>query len=364
MTNSLLLPALGLALVAFLAAFFWALTLRKKVFAVIQKSRQLSELLEERARASEGEKKRVLAILESLAEGVMVTDKTGQVTLLNSALASILGISRVETEGRRYFWEIFRDSEINKTLQAALSEQVAVKKEHTMTLSGHAYHIHISPVFANKNFLGTATVFYDLTKVKELERTRTEFVANVSHELKTPLTSIIGFIETLKEGAIEDAENRVKFLHIIDEHAQKLRLLIEDLLLLSKLESDKDRMKMEEVDLDRVLRKVTQLFQRELDSKKITLETELRPLPFLVVGDALLIEQALTNLLDNAIKYNKPEGKVSVHGSQSPHGTTIRVKDSGSASPPQTCRGFSSAFIGWRKAARVRRAARGSGSRS
>lgn len=320
-------------LAALLAAAFYQVVIhRRKITTVIRQSRQLSDLMEERARSSEGEKKRVLAILESLAEGVIVTDKSGQVTLLNTALASLLGVDRVETEGR-YFWEIFRDPEINKTLQAALNDQLAVKKEHTMLLSDRSYQIHVSPVFSNQNFIGAAAVFYDLTKIKELERARQEFVANVSHELKTPLTSIIGFVETLKEGAIEDAENRVKFLQIIDEHSHKLRALIEDLLLLSKLESDEDRVKMERLDLEKILRKISNLFEQNLDAKKITLETELRPRPFIILGDGLLIEQALTNLLDNAIKYNRPEGKISVHGTQGPHETTIRVEDSGVGIP-------------------------------
>ncbi len=317
-------------------AIAWArlLFLRRKIWEMTRKTRELSERLEERVRSHDQEKKQILAILESMTEGVVVMDTAGRVTLLNSVLSGILNVSKEETVGR-YFWEIFRDPEINKTLQAALKDQVALKKEHTMLLSDSVYQIHISPVFSGKKFLGIAAVFYDLTKIKELEKARSEFVANVSHELKTPLTSIIGFIETLREGAIEDPEHRGKFIQIIDEHSRKLSLLIEDLLLLSKLESGKDRMKKEVVNLGKVLTKISELLKQNLEAKKIELQVQLKPEPFLIYADALLVEQALTNLLDNAIKYNKPHGRIWVSASQNMHGATLRVKDTGVGIPEQ-----------------------------
>ncbi len=328
-----LMPVFFLLITAVTAGVIaWNLSLRRRLKAVMCHAEGLSAHLEERTKASEQKKKQILAILESMTEGVVVTDTAGRVTLLNSVLSGILGISKEETVGR-YFWEIFRDPEINKTMQAALADHAAIKKEHAMLLSDSVYQIQISPVFLRSDFLGVTAVFYDLTKIKELERTRSEFVANVSHELKTPLTSIIGFVETLKEGAIEDPEHRGKFIRIIDEHSQKLHLLIEDLLFLSKLESGKDRLKKEVVDLEKTLEKITTLLKRNLEIKKIELEIALRPKPFLIYADGLLVEQALTNLLDNAIKYNKPGGKISIHATQGMHGAVIRIKDTGIGIP-------------------------------
>ncbi len=323
-----------LALTACAAFIGWARVyfLMRKTKEVELRAHGLSTLLAESAGSSEREKSKVLAILESMTEGVLVTDPSGKVTLLNGVLADLLGLDRKDAVGR-YYWEIFRDSEINKTFEAALADCTAVKKEHALLLSDRVCQIQFSPVFLADAFLGVTAVFYDLTKIKELERTRAEFVANVSHELKTPLTSIIGFVETLKEGAIEDPEHRLKFLGIIDEHSQKLRILIEDLLSLSKLESGTGRLKTETVDLERVFSKITNLLKRNLEQKGVRLEIDLEARPFLIHAEPLLIEQALTNLLDNAIKYNKPEGKISVQVSRSAQGTTIRVKDTGIGIP-------------------------------
>ena len=332
MKNEILSWILAVVSIAGLVAWTRVYFLRKKIKKIERQARDLSQNVAESAGASEREKSKVLAILESMTEGVIVTDTAGKITLLNGVLADLLGLDRRDAVGR-YYWEIFRDPEINKTLEVALAEGTAIKKEHELLLSDRIYQIHISPVYLTKAFLGVTAVFYDVTKIKELEKTRAEFVANVSHELKTPLTSIIGFVETLKEGAIEDPGHRLKFLGIIDEHSQKLRALIEDLLSLSKLESGKDRLKTETVDLEKVLMKIENLLKRNLDQKKLKLELNLEARPFLIHADPLLIEQALMNLLDNAIKYNKPDGKISVQVSRSAQGVILRVKDTGIGIP-------------------------------
>lgn len=332
MSREILLWALAATAGASVIAWARVYFLKKKLKEAKLHTRGLTGRLDESAGSSEREKSKVLAILESMTEGVLVTDTSGKVTLLNGVLAGVLGLDRKDALGR-YTWEIFRDPEINTTFEAALADGTAVTKEHALLLSDRVYQIQFSPVYLADVFLGVTAVFYDLTKLKELERTRAEFVANVSHELKTPLTSIIGFVETLKEGAIEDPENRLKFLGIIDEHSQKLRALIEDLLSLSKLESSKDRLKTEPVDLEKVFNKIEGLLRRNLEQKGIRVEIELETRPFLVHAEPLLIEQALTNLFDNAIKYNKPGGTISVQVRRSPKGATIRVKDTGVGIP-------------------------------
>src|SRR3989338_4970642 len=258
----LLAVTAGMGLIAWARVYF----LKKKLKETKLHARGLAGQLDESAGSSDREKSKVLAILESMTEGVVVTDTQGKVTLLNGVLADLLGLDQKDAVGR-YTWEIFRDPEINKTFETALADGTAVKKEHSLLLSDRVYQIQFSPVYLAEAFLGVTAVFYDLTKLKELERTRAEFVANVSHELKTPLTSIIGFVETLKEGAIEDPEHRLKFLGIIDEHSQKLRALIEDLLVLSKLESGKDKLRLEKIDLEKVLSKIASLLKRNLEQK-------------------------------------------------------------------------------------------------
>jgi len=176
-------------------------------------------------------------------------------------------------------------------------------------------------------------VFHDVTKMKELERTRSEFVANVSHELKTPLTSILGFVETLKEGAIEDREHRLKFLQIIEEHSKKLNSLIEDLLQISKLESAREELKKEAVDFEKMLAEILKIFEKPMETKKIKVCLEIYPKPFTILAESKLIEQAFSNLIDNAVKYNHPGGDIIIKAFYEDGFTVIQVTDTGVGIP-------------------------------
>ena len=283
-------------------------------------------------RAALEEKKRLFAILESMAEGVMAVDPEQRVVLINTMLASLLGVSAPAAAGR-YFWEIFRDPEVNEMITRCLSEKITVKKVHAILLSKNVFEIQVSPVTVGEDFLGVTAVFHDVTKLKDLERMRSEFVANVSHELKTPLTSIMGFVETLKEGAIEDAEVRSKFLGVIDDQSKQLNALIEDILTLSKVESGELVLKKEPVSFEEMLMKVQELFNRPLRKKQIKLDVQVTPKGLRVYADKKLIEEALTNLMDNAVKYNRESGEIFVKAFAENGQVTIELGDTGIGIP-------------------------------
>ena len=280
------------------------------------------------------EKNRIIAILESMAESVAVIDTDQKMLIVNSVLARVLGFPKGQLEGR-HFWEAFRDPEINQMLKNCLEDRRSAKIEHTLLLSKSVFEIQVSPVFAGSQFLGAVAVFHDVTRLKELERLRAEFVANVSHELKTPLTSIMGFVETLKEGAIEDPANRLQFLQIVDDHSRKLYGLIDDLLLLSKLESDREAIHKETVDFEKMLERTLRLFDRALQAKQIKVHEEMERRPFFILADPKSIEEALSNLVDNAIKYNHPGGTLRIHASSSPQAVKIAVSDTGIGIPDE-----------------------------
>ena len=288
--------------------------------------------LQEKVRSADDEKNRLLSILESMAEGVAVIDPAQKIVLVNSALGRAFGVSKKETQGR-FFWEIFRDPKINEMITQGLDEKGFVRKEHTTLLFESVFEIRISPVFSGEEFLGVVAVFQDISKLKELERVRTEFVANVSHELKTPLTSIMGFVETLKEGAVEDAAQRVRFLQIIDEHSKKLHALIDELLLLSKIESAQGVIQKEPVEVESLLKKVLELFEEGLKTQKIKAHLKITPKPFWVEGDRLLLERAFSNLVSNAVKYNKPNGEILIEASCGPKSADISFADTGIGIP-------------------------------
>ncbi len=287
---------------------------------------------EKAALSAAGEKNRLVATLESMAEGVAVIDTRQKVILANSVLEKVLALRKDHANGR-YFWEIFRDPQINSMIEKSLKEKVPVKGEDSLLLTNFKFEIQVSPVFRGKDFLGAVAVFHDVTKLKELERMRTEFVANVSHELKTPLTSILGFVETLKEGAADDPEDRAKFLQIIEDHAMKLNHLIEELLFLSKIESESGALKKEALDLEKMLGDLMKLFGNALKAKQIAVRMEVSPSPFSFSAEPKSIEQAFSNLIDNAVKYNHHGGEIVIKASQEPAAVRIEIRDGGIGIP-------------------------------
>ncbi|MFH1355111.1 MAG: ATP-binding protein, partial [Candidatus Omnitrophota bacterium] len=173
---------------------------------------------------------------------------------------------------------------------------------------------------------------HDITEIRQLERVRRDFVANVSHELKTPLTSIKGFIETLLEGALDDKKNSRHFLEIIQNHTNRLDSLINDLLSLSHLESRQIELKREEVNLKELSDEVISGFKSQLKKKSITVTNEL-PKDLSLKIDRDRIEQVFTNLMDNAIKFNKDKGLIKIYSQESSGKIKIVVEDSGIGIP-------------------------------
>lgn len=314
--------------------------------AIVQLARQLNAQRERHARevgklakdsSQEAERsgehmRRILAILQSMNEGVLVVDDDERVLLANSVFSGVIGVPRDAIEGKLY-WEVIRDSTFNGFIRRALTERVLMNAEHELLLSDRVFQTQVSPVFGKDEFLGAVAVLHDVTRLKELERQRTEFVANVSHELKTPLTSIMGFVETLKEGAGDDPKDRAQFLGIIDEQSKKLFRLIEDLLLLSKVESGRAPLLKEKINVLLVTEKLLKPLRPAITAKRMTVETAV-PGGYLLPADPHLFEQALSNLIDNAVKYGEPGGRITIRAFDLDGACHIEVADSGPGIPP------------------------------
>ncbi len=308
---------------------------RNKTIKIQKKIDRLTNqqgVLSDQLRLSQEKNDRLLSILESMSEGVMVIDADQKILLANFVLETNLGFKRGELPGR-YFWEALRDLELNEMIKRALIDRVFIRKEHKLLLLDSIFQIQISPVFGGSEFLGVVAVFHDVTKLKELEKMGVEFVANVSHELKTPLTSILGFVETLKNGAIDDRENGLKFLQIIEEQSQKLYRLIEDLLLLSRVEGQKEKPRTESFDFEKMIQRIVECFSPLLAERKIKTHLEISAKPFLIPADPMLMEQAFTNLIDNAIKYNRDSGEIWVRASRTNGAVQLEFSDTGIGIP-------------------------------
>src|SRR5690625_3578368 len=175
---------------------------------------------------------------------------------------------------------------------------------------------------------GAVLVLYDITEFKNLELMRKDFVANVSHELKTPITSIKGFAETLLDGALQDRETLKKFLTIIFEESNRLQLLIEDLLILSRLEQDEFKLSSTLVNIDNILKEIIPIINFQAEEKQITFNVEAQD-SIKLTADYKKLKQVFINLLTNAISYTPNHGEVTLKIDEKDNCIRIKVIDTG-----------------------------------
>ena len=279
------------------------------------------------------------AILASMVEGVLIADSNMHVRLVNERLQQMFSLPKSPMD--RTVMEVFRNHLVHQVIRQSLDTGEPQWAELQAEISdGEQFqlkHFQITAVnlrSRDPELLARALViFHDVSQIRSLEAVRKEFVANVSHELRTPLSIITGYLETLIDGG-DDRETNLRFLRTMHKHAQRLNLLIEDLLALSKLESRKISLHFEPVDLSesihRVLEQLDSLIRESGASVSVTIP---KPLPR-IEADVFRIEQVLYNLLDNALKHSgKPGAKISVEARSAAAAVVVRICDDGVGIP-------------------------------
>ncbi len=249
------------------------------------------------------------ALFDSMVEGLLLLDESGRIKLANRAFITLFDL-QADIRGKTIL-EALRLHELAELVDVLASGGQVLG--HQMKLSGPSEHwlqINGAAILNRGGRHGTLLVFHDLTRLKRLERTREEFVANVSHELRTPLSLIKGYVETLLDGAKDNPEVAGKFLQTIDRNAERLRLLIEDLLTISELESGRVKLNLQTVALQPLVAKVFSDLQSRAATKRIEFHNQAADLT--VLADTNRLEQVLGNLIDNAIKYGRSEGTITV----------------------------------------------------
>jgi two-component system phosphate regulon sensor histidine kinase PhoR len=272
--------------------------------------KELAELREAQQEAERQIKTQQEALFNSMAEGLLLLDESGRIQMANRAFGDLFGIT---TEVRaRTIMEALRLHELAGAVETLGKEKPAIEYELKLTRPNERWlQVTGAAIFNGTGERhGTILVFHDLTRLKRLENARKEFVANVSHELRTPLSLIKGYVETLLDGAKDNPEVASKFLQTIDRNAERLKLLIEDLLTISELESGRMKLNSQAVSLRLVLEKVVADFKGRAEAKRVTLRDKVPNLRLRADPDRL--EQVLGNLIDNAIKYGRPEGSVII----------------------------------------------------
>ena len=293
---------------------------------------KMAQDIEEKISEIGRQKQHLEAIFNSMVEGVIVIDSSERIISINHAIEELFNIKQDQIQGK-FFLESIRNSDIFSIIASAIKNNNFISKEITLIMPVlKVVKVNVSPIFENNKVTGAITVIQDITQMRHLETMRRDFVANVSHELKTPLTSIRGFVETLLEGALEDKENRVNFLKIIDTHVNRLNTLIDDLLDLSHIESKEMALNKEKFTLVHLVNLVISQFDFQIRSKTIALSSDLDS-DLEIIADKSKIEQVLINLINNAIKYNKEKGFVRIYAQELPGKIKIIIEDSGTGIP-------------------------------
>ncbi len=274
------------------------------------------------------------AILENMVEGVIVLDSATRIISINPSAEKIFAVSKDEALGR-FLLEAIRNSDIAEIADTLLKKAEFISQELNLVFPiKKVFQINASPIFENKRISGCLLVIHDITEIRRLEAMRRDFVANVSHELKTPLTTIKGFVETLLEGALEDKDNSRHFLEIIQGHADRINNLVNDLLDLSHLESKEITLEKQEINLKTLADETLASFKSPLKKKAIEVINGL-PAQLLIKIDKDKIGQVLTNLIDNAIKFNQEKGFIKIYSEDLLDKIKIVVEDSGIGIPPK-----------------------------
>ncbi|MDJ0787289.1 MAG: ATP-binding protein [Myxococcota bacterium] len=282
---------------------------------------RMAEELRDRIQDLTSEKEQLRAVLQGMVEGVLVVDRAGRLVLANPRLRELFGVWG-EVAGRPAL-EVIRRTDIEQALEdAARRDEPVVLEVSAGENRERSLQMHAVRFPATGDHIGTVAVFHDVTELHKLERMRSEFVANVSHELKTPLTAIRGFAETLQAEGLEP-EQRAQYLGIVLDHAGRLSTLIDDLLELSRIEGRNEPLALDVVDPRAVAESLLRNMAPRLKAREIEASLESSP-ELRVLADRRALEQVFENLLDNAAKYTDPGGRVRIR--MSPDGDRVRIE--------------------------------------
>lgn len=254
---------------------------------------------------------RLEAVLSSMIEGVIAIEPSGQVMLANGTACEMLSLTRPEIIRKKLF-EIIRIPELQASIEKTQTDRTFSKTEfNTLGNIQKRLSARVS-VLADENRPGVVVVLNDVTSLRKLETMRRDFVANVSHELKTPLAAIKAYSETLRTGAIDDQEKNLEFVKQIEFHAELLNQQIQDLLQLAKVESGESEISISDVDLNRVCQNIVRQFSVLAEEQGLKLELDLTTPSPIARADTAAVETMIKNLVVNAIHYTLQDGQITL----------------------------------------------------
>ena len=302
-------------------------------FALLAESfNAMADEVRRRVEEMDSERKKLEAILGNVSSGILVVDAENRVLLLNPAAEAVLGVGAADAVGRRLI-EVFPDTELEGAVILAGKGEVVEKELELFYPRRMTLRLKSLPVRTADGRVGaTVSTLEDITPLKRVDRIRQDFVANVSHELRTPVATVRALTESLLGGALESRETAERFLRDLDRETARLSQLVEDLLALSRLEAGETVLRVEELSLLGVVEDRLERKSKLAAKYGVHLDLDVEP-GIAVEADGGLLATLLDNLLDNAIKYNRPGGRVVVAARREGEDVLIEVRDTGVGIP-------------------------------
>jgi two-component system phosphate regulon sensor histidine kinase PhoR len=309
----------------------------EEINALAEAMNRMAAQLDERIRTIRRQQNELEAVLGSMEEAVLAVDSDGLIINVNETCAELFGSPPDELRGR-LIHEVVRKPDLLAFVETSLASCDSLERDIQMRgkedrwLNAHGTALYD----AKHQKIGALVVLHDVTRLRRLESVRRDFVANVSHELKTPITSIRGFVETLIDGALDDEENARRFLSIISRQVNRLDAIIEDLLTLSQLEKGPDAQasRLEPGSVREVLQAAVEMCEKKAADKNIHIRLQCAS-DLVVPMNGPLLEQAVMNLVDNALKYSDPGAEVLVSAEPEQESVVVRVQDWGCGIEPK-----------------------------
>jgi two-component system phosphate regulon sensor histidine kinase PhoR len=293
----------------------------------------LVEELKSKISIANEEKSKLMTAFTSMNEGVLITNEQDLIEFISPVLSNMLAIQYGDVNGKTLM-ESFRSVDLQKAFLEFKETRVNVSREITMgTVEPIILSVSISTVHGHPDEEKTMIVFHDVTRLKKLEQIRVDFVANVTHEIKTPLTAIIGYLDTIKDGAINNIEETKRFIDIILKQAERLNRLVEDLLTISNIEMKETKLNFESVSLNAALTNVISLVEAKAKFKNITIQNDVRENIDQIKADKDKLTQIFVNVLDNAVKFTPESGNVVIKTDEAGAYTVVSISDTGIGVP-------------------------------
>lgn len=281
------------------------------------------------------EKQKAEAIIESIESPIIVTDDDNKITMVNKSAERLLDVKEKNIINR-HFLESIELREIFNIIQEARKSIKEYKSEDDIELTTldktNCYRVTANPIwFENRVNIGTVTIMQDITKFKEIEKIKSEFISTVSHEFRTPLTSITMAVELILEENFDGKEGEIELLTIIREDSERLNQLVGELLDLSKMESGKIEMDMQEIDINDVIKQVNRAFKIQLEEKNINLNIDTQGVERKVRADVNKISWVMVNLVGNALRYTNEDGTgvIDIKARQVNNEMLVSIADNG-----------------------------------